>query len=459
MPESDTTTTPPATTTSAIQRPDGENVKTYLDQLEQAVKRSQELLKTLENTVKKVDGVDATLAEIVAKAAKAQVSADSEALRAFQAKTAVEEHSNAVAKLKGLMDADAAAIAKKRTEIEAIGQSFVNLRSTSEADMTAIANARKSADAAAKTVAETSGTTTAVHASIQETKKGVEDLSQAVREESKTITSDVSQVSAAKESSAALLIAIEKANTAITELQGRSKLACASAESLEKIAKDKVASVNALVDRSSELQTKVAEYEKSLTALQGEFSTMKDKVESLLPGATSVGLASAFATQRKHYADEREKWGKIMGVGLAFLTITVIVVGMYLPSASDDWSAILRHICQRFPYLVAPLWISGYAGHQHMLATRMEEEYASKETISKSFEGYKREMAVDPDAAKALSQNVLEIIARRPGLVYEGKQQNFTPLTAVTDAIEKVVPAVVEAVAAKLKGILPPAKP
>lgn len=437
--------------------PPAQGVKSYLDQLEQAVKRAKECLKTLENTSKKAEGVDAELTELVAKASKAQVTADSEALRANQAKTAVEEHSNTVAKLKGTMDADATAIAKKRAEIEGIGQSFVNLRSTSEADMTAIANARKAADEAAKAVAETSGKATTIQASILETKKGIDDLSQSVREESKTIKSDVSQVTSAKESSAALLAAIEKANTATMELQQRSKTACTSVESLEKTAKDKVASVNELVDKSLDLQKSVADYEKNLAALQGEFSTMKDKVEGLLPGATSAGLASAFASQRKHYAQQREKWAQIMVLGLGFLTLTVVIIGAVLPSGADDWGAILRHFCQRIPYLIAPLWISGYAGHHHKLATRMEEEYASKETISTSFEGYKREMSTDPEAAKALSKIVLEIIARRPGMVYEGKQQDVTPLSAVTDAVEKVVPTVVEAVAAKLKGLVPPA--
>jgi len=411
----------------------------------------------LENTSKKAEAADVELADYVTKAAKAQVAADSEALRANQAKCAVEEHSNTVAKLKGAIDADAAAVATKRTEIEGIGQGFVNLRSTSEADMTAIANARKTADEAAKTIAETSGKATASQASIMETKKGIEDLSQAVRDESKTIKSDVSAVVAAKENSTALLAAIQKADTTITELQVRSKTACASVESLEKSAKDKVASVSDMVNKSLDLQTKVTEYEKSLAVLAGEFSAMKDKVEGLLPGATSVGLASAFANQRKHYALEREKWANIMVLGLGFLTLTVIVIGVYLPSGADTWGAILRHFCQRLPYLIAPLWISGYAGHHHKLATRMEEEYAGKETISTSFEGYKREMSVDPESAKALSKIVLEIIARRPGLVYEGKQHDVTPLSAVTDAVEKLVPTVVASVFSKIKGLLPSA--
>lgn len=434
--------------------PVGQDVKSYLDQLEDAVKRAKDCLKTAENVSQKAEAAEVELADYLAKASKAQVSADSEALRANQAKMAVEEHSNNVAKLKGAMDADAAAVAVKRTEIEGISQGFANLRSTSEADTTAVTNARRTADEAVKAVTETSAKATAICASIQEAKKDMEDLAQVIREESKGIKSDVAQIVASKDSSGSLLAAIQKADAAIAEFQARSKTACVSVESLEKAARDKVSSVGELVTKSSEFHEKVMAYETNLNTLHAEFTSMKDKVERLLPGATSTGLASAFANQRKHYASEREKWAKVMVLGLGFLTLTVVVVGVMLPSgAADDWGAILRHFCQRFPYLVAPLWISGYAGHHHKLATRMEEEYASKETISTSFEGYKREMSADPEAAKALSRNVLEIIARRPGMVYEGKQQDVTPLSAATDAIEKLVPGALEAMAAKLKGV------
>lgn len=441
----------PVTVGSLVPLAEGQDAKSSLDQVELTVKRAKEYLKTIEGTAKKAADADGKLAEHVAKAAEAQARADNEALRASQAKGFVEEHSNAAAKLKGSMEIDAAAIAQKRAEIETISQGFANLRSTSESNATAIVSSRKTADEAAKSITETSGTAAAVQANISQVKKDIEALAQAVREQSKTITADVSQVTTAKETSAVLLATIQKTTTASSELQERSKTAYASIESLEKSAKAKTETVSELVNKSLELQKKVADYENNLAVLTVEFKTMTDKVERLLPGATSAGLASSFADQRKHFAGEREQWAKILVGSLGLLMLVVIVVGVKLPPGADDWGGIARHLLERLPYMVPPFWLAVYAGRQHMLATQMEEEYATKAAVSTSFEGYKREMASDPEAAKALCNDVLAIIARRPGLVYEGKQEDVTAFTPAVEATKKLMLTAVDAVAAKLK--------
>lgn len=428
--------------------------KSSLEQLEQTVKRAKEYLKVIEGTNKKAVDADGKLIELLAKAGEAQMKADNEALRASHAKGLVEEHSGAAAKLKGSMESDTAVIAKKRVEIEAIAQSFANLRSTSEADATAITSARKTADEAAKSVTETSGKAAAVQANISETKKSIEDLAQTVREGTKTITADVSQIAAGKETSATHLATMQKATTTCNELQERSKTALAAIESSEKSAKAKLDTVTDLTAKSVDLQAKVSEYETNLANLQSEFVAMKDKIEGLLPAATSAGLAASFAQQRAHYAREREGWATNMKWGLAFLTVTVAILAYVFPTGADSWGDVLRHLVQKIPFMVAPLWVVGYSGRQHMLATRMEEEYASKETISTSFDGYKREMESDPETAKMLSKNVLEIIARRPGMVYEGEHQDYTPLKPVAETVEKLVPSIADAIVAKLKGVV-----
>ncbi len=433
----------------------GRDSKSYLDQLAEAVKRAQEYLSILEAATKKSDAAHETIAQNLTKAAEAQARADNEALRANQAKNYVEEHSNTAAKLKAQMESDAATIAQKRAEIEAVGQGFANLRASSEADMTAIAGTRKSADEAAKAVAEVFGKAGVVQASITESKKEIDVLSQSVRDESKNIKADVAQVIAAKDNSAAQLLAIQKTNTTITELQERSKTAHAAIDSFEKGAKAKLDSVSDLVTKSQDLEKKVEAYETTLAQLQAEYSALKDKVENLLPSATSAGLASAFLRQRKHFEQEREKWAKILFGSLVLLMAVVLYLGFKFEANADDWQAVARHLLQRLPYMVPPVWMAVYAGRQHTLATRMEEEYATKEAISASFEGYKREMASDPEAAKALASNVLAILARHPGTVYEGNHHDVTAFTPAVDAAQNLLREGVDAVAAQIKSALP----
>lgn len=435
---------------SPVPQPEGDNTKSSLEQLEQTVKRAKEYLKVIEGTNKKAADADSKLIELLAKAGESQMKADNEALRASHAKGLVEEHSGAAAKLKGSMESDTAVIAKKRVEVEAIAQSFANLRSTSEADATAIASARKTADEAAKSVTETSGKAAAVQANISEIKKSIEDLAQTVREGTKTITADVMQIAAAKETSSTHLATMQKATTTCNELQERSKTAHTTIETLEKSAKAKTEMVSELTEKSLVLEKKVAEYEGSLASLQAEFVAMKDKIEGLLPGATSAGLASSFSTLRKRHEEARKWWMKVLFVSISSLLIIAYFDGGL--SGLQEWDAIRRHFVQRLPWIVPPIWLAIVAGRQYMMAVQMEEEYANKEAVSTSFEGYKREMASNPEALQALCNSVLEIFARRPGRIYEGKQQDVTPLTPAVEAVQKLIPATVEAVMAKIKG-------
>lgn len=85
-----------------------------------------------------------------------------------------------------------------------------------------------------------------------------------------------------------------------------------------------------------------------------------------------------------------------------------------------------------------------------MLALRMQEEYAFKEAISATFEGYKREMAAiassEPGAVPILKlcENVLLTLAQRPGRIYEGQHEDITPLAPVMKAVSEVSAKITE---------------
>ncbi|MGH9385513.1 MAG: hypothetical protein ACRD2N_14625 [Vicinamibacterales bacterium] len=101
------------------------------------------------------------------------------------------------------------------------------------------------------------------------------------------------------------------------------------------------------------------------------------------------------------------------------------------------WDALQLHFVSRLPLALPLVWLAVYAGRNYMLALRLQEEYAFKEALSTSFEGYKREMANIPATSEQLSplltlcDNVLRTLAQRPGRLYEGKHEDITPLAPV----------------------------
>lgn len=406
----------------------------------QMPKRIEEIMKTAEENLKKID-------DLLSKASESQAKADNEALRASQAKGMVEEHSTAVAKLKGTIEADAAAIATKRRDIEDVIQNISNLKKTSESDTTNITNTRKAAEEAGNAIKETSGKIAVIQGAIDAIKKNVDATTQTINQNAQKITTDSASISSSKTNADAGLVAIQKTTTATNELHERAKTAHGGIEALEKDSKLKAESMSALVKKAQEMEKKVTEYEGNLLKLQGDFKTELKKVDSLLPIATSTSLASSFCAQKKRFKIPQRGWM----VSFVVCIIALLVIAFFggnnpLNALDTNWDSILRHIVQRLPYAIPLLWLGIYSGRQYMLSLRMEEEYAFKEAISTAFEGYKREMISIPANGRTdapintLCDNVLESLSRRPGLIYEGKHQDVTPLTPLVDAAAKISP-------------------
>ena len=74
------------------------------------------------------------------------------------------------------------------------------------------------------------------------------------------------------------------------------------------------------------------------------------------------------------------------------------------------------------------------------VAQRVEEDYAFKEAVSRSFEGYRRELAelkgkAAPESALSrFCARVLGVITDPPRRIYERHQLNKTPLSAVAES-------------------------
>ena len=66
--------------------------------------------------------------------------------------------------------------------------------------------------------------------------------------------------------------------------------------------------------------------------------------------------------------------------------------------------------------------------------------------MSRAFEGYKREMSTienvpttETHPVVSFSESVLKALTRRPGRIYEGKQEDITPANSMTDTLIDVL--------------------
>lgn len=398
----------------------------------------------------------AKAAEAAQQAHASRQRADDDASYAHKAKVAAEEHSKVVAALKAQAEVDGSWFTATRQGVEQAQATINQIRADAESAKQAVAEAAGEVEknrTAAKTNAEQAEALRA-----QAEKAGGEAASQ-------------SKASAASATSAAEnAIKAEGSQTKIGELLVQVTAHAASAkegaaeveETLTAVKKsqeaaaDLVAAMAAADKKATAVLAVIDKHEKDLAKLKGECDALHARIESLLPNATSAGLATAFREQKARF--EKPQW---MWLGTFVATILgLLASSLWGLPAGDSWDSMGRHFVNRLP-LIAPLvWLAIYAGRHYGMALRLQEEYAYKEAVSAAFEGYKREMGtvgagVDGGSPLVtLCENVLRTLGQRPGRIYEGKHEDITPANTFANAAKDIVSAIKDVV----KGATPGSK-
>src|SRR5580658_5929140 len=94
------------------------------EQLGEFLKRAEKSANDAEENSKKVSEIINKINDLLVKAGDAQKKADDEALRAYNAKEQIEEHSKAVAKLRAEADGIVSSLNNKIPGLEALAQTI-----------------------------------------------------------------------------------------------------------------------------------------------------------------------------------------------------------------------------------------------------------------------------------------------------------------------------------------------
>lgn len=223
---------------------------------------------------------------------------------------------------------------------------------------------------------------------------------------------------------------------------------------LRKQCEDHIAATAKLAEIAVSTGANVKAYEARLAELEIAAAERLKTIERLLPGATSAGLATAFNQRRAYFKWPQRIWqGVFIASVLALLALAAFEFGVFAKAdALLSYDKVGLSLLHRLPFALPLIWLAFHAAHKAALAQRLEEDYSFKETVSRSFEGYRREMAelegkVTPGSPLAgLCASTIGVITRRPGLIYEKHALTKTPMDAVGETAKSVLEA-----AAKIK--------
>lgn len=174
-----------------------------------------------------------------------------------------------------------------------------------------------------------------------------------------------------------------------------------------------------------ELENRKIEADKFQSEQEKKYAAMFEKIEKLLSGATTVSLAKAYEEQKKSFILPNIIWSGIFICSILVIILSITIsyndgkVALSLAEIKDDNEAIAT-ILIRLPIILAATWLGAFASKQQSQNKRLQQEYAHKEVLARSFEGYKAEIQKldKQDEAKEimtiLMGNVVDMTSSNP---------------------------------------------
>ena len=164
-------------------------------------------------------------------------------------------------------------------------------------------------------------------------------------------------------------------------------------------------------------------------------------IETLLPGATSAGLASAYKTMKDKFNIP------IIGYTVAFYAsmLTLFFGGLTIVSETislspfhiefvktSTWEEMIRTLLTRGPIILPVIWVAIFSATRRSQYERLQQEYAHKEAFASSYESYKNQLQalqIDADVLqKELIAKAIEAISFNASNTLDGKHTEKMPI-------------------------------
>jgi len=234
-------------------------------------------------------------------------------------------------------------------------------------------------------------------------------------------------------------------------------------DQLENAYKELEENIEKSVVRISELTTESEKkFEKFNDSHQKKYDDIIKEINSLLPGAMTAGLSTAFA-EKKNTEIETAKELKASFqkgiIGLVLASSLPIIISGILYFNSYDFDTIVLDFLPRLVFTFIPLyipilWFAYSANKKYNLSKRLIEEYSHKEVLSKTYQGLANQINGLNDEYQSeelklkLLNNFLQITSENPGKLISNYQVSDHPIMEALDQAYKY-----EAAVDKLEGI------
>jgi hypothetical protein len=189
-----------------------------------------------------------------------------------------------------------------------------------------------------------------------------------------------------------------------------------------------------------ELDVRLEQLGRHETEQKTRQAALFERIESLLPGATSAGLASAYKALKDHFETPITRYTQAFYASM----LTLVLGGLLLVVDSvtlwpfhvelvqaGGWDGMLRTLLTRAPIVLPVVWVAIFSATRRSQYERLQQEYAHKEAFASSYESYKKQLQqlqVDADGLqKELIAKAIDAISFNASQTLDGKHTEKPP--------------------------------
>lgn len=174
------------------------------------------------------------------------------------------------------------------------------------------------------------------------------------------------------------------------------------------------------------------------------YNALNKQIEDLLPGATSAGLASAYFEMKESFSRPIKVASLVFYAAIGVLIVASLILSIDTISTSSvsflkigEWDGVLKSLVYKIPFYAPVLWLAFYASKRRSEYQRLQQEYAHKEALAKSYDNFKKQLeqldADDIDTRKVFIMKAIDAIAYNASTTLDGKHGDKMPAIEVIE--------------------------
>lgn len=179
------------------------------------------------------------------------------------------------------------------------------------------------------------------------------------------------------------------------------------------------------------------------------YDALIKEIESLLPGATSAGLATAYHDLKESFEAPIKTYTHMFYWSLSGIFICALILITHKIGGTpfiefvdvSDPMKIFNNLMYKLPILLPLLWLAIFASKRRSEDRRLQQEYAHKEAIAKSYQSFKKQIealgAKDDDLTRRLLETAILAIAFNASTTLDKKHGDKFPLQEAVENLAK----------------------